>query len=181
MWFQRSTMPPGMANSLRCWTGTNGTWCLQSRMGNGGLCCIRRRWVESKPSPRRAITDAFFTPDGTEVVLVAEKLELGEDPFEMVGAKSVGAEVQFLDAATGAVTRRFEGAAGCFLSQAWVSTDGNRLMVLQRCYTATPRTHAEKQAQHLREGDLAAALLTVSLDRHPRLGNHDHGTAKSNR
>ena len=119
---------------------------------------------QTQTSPRRAIKDAFFTPDGREVVLLAEKLELGKDPFEMVGAKSVGAEVQFLGAATGAVTRRFEGAAGCFFSQAWVSADGNRLMVLQRCYTATPRTHAERQAQHQREGDLAAALLTVSLD-----------------
>jgi dipeptidyl aminopeptidase/acylaminoacyl peptidase len=114
---------------------------------------------------RRAVKDAFFTPDGKEIVLVAEKLELGKEPFEMLGAKSVGAEVQFLDVATGVVTRRLDRPRACFFSQAWVSTDGRRLMVLQRSYTLTPRTHAERQAQHLREADCPAALLTVPLDR----------------
>jgi len=121
-------------------------------------------------SARRIIKDAFFTPDGNEIVLVAEKLELGKAPFEMMSAKSVGAEVQVLDAATGTVARRLEGGPPCFFSQAWVSADGRRLMVLQRGYTMTPRTHAERQGQHLHGADLAAALLTVSLDRQPAMG-----------
>ena len=121
--------------------------------------------------PRRAIKDAFFTPDGKEIVLVAEKLELGKDPFEMLNAKSVGAEVQFLDVAAGAVTRRLESAPACFFSQAWVTADGRRLMVLQRSYAMTPRTHNERQSQHLREADLTAALLTVSLDPQRKTGN----------
>jgi WD40 repeat protein len=125
---------------------------------------------QKQTSPRRAIRGAFFTPDGKEIVLVAEKLELGKDPFEMLGARSAGAEVQFLDAATGALTRRLEGSSACFFSQAWLSADGRRLMVLQRSYTMTPRTHAERQAQHLRDADLAAALLTISLDREPGIG-----------
>jgi hypothetical protein len=120
--------------------------------------------------PRRVIKDPFFTPDGKEIVLVAEKLELGKAPFEMDSAKSVGAEVQLLDAATGAVTRRLEGGPACFFSQAWVSADGRRLMVLQRGDTITPRTHAERQARNLREDDLAAAVLTVSLDRQSGTG-----------
>ena len=125
---------------------------------------------QKQTEPRRVINDAFFTPDGKEVVLVAEKLELGKYPYEMLGAKSVGAEVQFLDAATGAMTRRLEAAPGYFFSQAWVSMDGQRLMVLRRSYTMTPRTHAERQGQHQGEADLAAALLTVSLDRQPAIG-----------
>lgn len=120
--------------------------------------------------PRRVINDAFFTPDGKEVVLVAEKLELGKGPFDMLNAKSVGPEVQLLEAATGAVTRRLEGPIGCFFRQAWVSADGRRLMVLQRSYTMTPRTHAERQSQQLLEADLAATLLTVSLDGQPEIG-----------
>lgn len=115
---------------------------------------------------RRAIQDAFFTPDGKEIVLVAEKLELGKDPFEMLGAKSVGAEVQFLDVATGVVTRRLDRPRACFFSQAWVSADGRRLMVLQRSYAIAPRTHAERQSQHLLEANAPAALLTVPLEQH---------------
>jgi hypothetical protein len=114
---------------------------------------------------RRAIKDAFFTPDGKEIVLVAEKLEVGKDPFEMLGAKSVGAEVQFRDVVTGVVTRRLEGPSSCFFSQAWISADGRRLIVLQRRYAIAPRTHAERQSQHLREADCPTALLTVPLER----------------
>ena len=125
---------------------------------------------QKQTEPRRVIRDAFFMPDGNEVVLVAEKLELGKYPYEMLGAKSVGAEVQFLDATTGAMTRRLEAAPGYFFSQAWVSMDGQRLMVLRRSYTMTPRTHAERQGQHQGEANLGAALLTVSLDRQPAIG-----------
>lgn len=40
----------------------------------------------------------------------------------------------------------------------------------RRGYPMTPGSHAEKQAQHLREVDWAAALLTVALDRQPAIG-----------
>ncbi len=118
---------------------------------------------QTQTDHRRAINDAFFTPDGKEIVLVAEKLELGKGPFEMLSAKSVGAEVQFLEVATGVVTRRLERPPGGFFSQAWISADGRRLIVLQRSYSRIPRTHAERQAEHLREADCPAALLTVPL------------------
>jgi len=115
---------------------------------------------------RRAIKDAFFTPDGKEIVLVAEKLEVGKGPLGALSAKSVGAEVQFRDVVTGVVTRRLEGPSSCFFSQAWISADRRRLMVLQRSYVIAPRTHAERQSQHLLEANAPAALLTVPLERH---------------
>jgi hypothetical protein len=98
--------------------------------------------------------------------LVGEELELGKDSFEMLSAKSVGAEVQFLDVATGVVTRRLDRPRACFFSQAWVSADGRRLMVMQRSYARAPRTFSERQAQHQHEADAPAALLTVPLERH---------------
>lgn len=121
-------------------------------------------------SPRRAINDAFFTPDGREVVVLAEKLDLGNSP-QLPSAKSVGPEVQFLDAATGTVTWRLEGRQGCFFSQAWISADGQRLTVLQRSYAVAPRTHAERQGPHLYQADLATAVLTVSLERQTKAVN----------
>jgi hypothetical protein len=125
---------------------------------------------QKQATPRRAITDAFFTPDGREVVVLAEKLDLGNSPPWPL-AKSVGPEVQFLDTATGTVTRRLESTQACFFSQAWISADGQRLTVLQRSYSMVPRTHAERQGPHLYQADLAAALLTVSLERQPKTGN----------
>jgi WD40 repeat protein len=122
---------------------------------------------QKQTSPRRAISDAFFTPDGREVVVLAEKLDLGHSP-QLLFAKSVGAEVQFLDTAAGTVTRRLESTQSGFFSQAWISADGQRLMVLQRTYSMVPRTHAERQGPHLYQADLAAALLTVSLERQPK-------------
>lgn len=125
---------------------------------------------QKQTSLRRAITDAFFTPDGKEVVVLAEKLDLGNSPPWPL-AKSVGPEVQFLDTATGTVTRRLESTQACFFSQAWISADGQRLTVLQRSYSKVPRTHAERQGPHLYQADLAAALLTVALDCQPKTGN----------
>lgn len=124
---------------------------------------------QKQTSPRRAINDAFFTPDGREVVVLAEKLDLGNSP-QLPFAKSVGPEVQFLDTATETVTRRLEGRQGCFFSQVWISADGQRLTVLQRSYSMVPRTHAERQGPHLYQADLAAALLTVPLERQPKAG-----------
>ena len=139
---------------------------LAERDGTWRTLLFQTPLGQKRSDYRRAIKDAFFTPDGKEIVLVAEKLEVGKGPLGALSAKSVGAEVQFLDVVTGVVTRRLEGPRACFFSQAWVSADGRRLMVLQRSYTMTPRTHAERQAQHLLEANCAAALLTVPLDRH---------------
>jgi hypothetical protein len=68
--------------------------------------------------------------------------------------------------ATGVVTRRLDRPRACFFSQAWVSADGRRLMVMQRSYARAPRTFSERQAQHQHEADAPAALLTVPLERH---------------
>ena len=97
---------------------------------------------------------------------MAEILQWGTPPDELLFTKPVGAEVQFLDVATGAVTRRLEGRGPCFFSRAWVSTDGRRLMVMQRSYARAPRTFSERQGPHQHEADAPAALLTVPLERH---------------
>ncbi|MBX3734271.1 MAG: hypothetical protein KF791_16975 [Verrucomicrobiae bacterium] len=126
-------------------------------------------WGQLQTSPRRAIIDAFFTPDGREVVVLAEKL--AEDKPGSPFVRAVGPEVLFLDSVTGAVTRRLDSAEACFFGQAWISADGLQLTLLRRHYSKVPRTFAEWNRLRTDHADLAAALLTVSLDREPKPGN----------
>jgi len=99
-------------------------------------------------------------------IVIAKILQWGTLPDELMVSKPVGAEVQFLNVATGAVSRRLEGTGACFFSRAWVSADGRRLMVMQRSCNRAPRTFSERHGQHEHEADAPSALLTVPLERH---------------
>lgn len=119
---------------------------------------------------RLASTDVIFTPDGKEIVLIAEELQFRAGAMETLmmtlDAKALAPEVQFRDVATGAVTRRYAGKSGGFFSQGWVTTDGKRLVLIQRNYGIVPRNFAEWHARRARPAESAASLLFVPLESH---------------
>jgi WD40 repeat protein len=110
------------------------------------------------------IYQAFFTPDGKELVLVAEILALGPGPFEHTNSeKTIGAEVQFWDVEARAMTRRLRASGLCYLSQAWVSSDGSRVMAVQGFYARAPNYPAERQASRLAPPRMAPAIITARI------------------
>jgi hypothetical protein len=75
---------------------------------NGAVRRLPNDWTSRPGKTVAEISDAFFTPDGAELVLVAEILELSPGPFETPNQRSLRAEVRFWDLARGAMTRRMK-------------------------------------------------------------------------
>jgi hypothetical protein len=87
-----------------------------------------------------------------------------ESLMKTLDAKALAPEVQFRDVVTGAVTRRYAGKSGGFFSQGWVTSDGKRLVLIQRSYWIVPRNFAEWHALRARPADSAVSLLIVPLE-----------------
>ena len=116
---------------------------------------------------RLAITDAFFTPSGKEVVLIGEELQFLTGKMESLmmslDAEALAPAVQFRDVATGAVTRRYAGAKGGYFSQGWVTADEKRLVLIESRYGRVPRNFMEWKTPRAAGGG-AASLVIVPLE-----------------
>jgi hypothetical protein len=130
---------------------------------NGAVRRLPNDWTYSPGKAVAEISNASFTPDGTELVLVAEILELSPGPFETPNQRPLRAEVQFWDVATGTMTRRLKTDGPAYFRQAWLSSDGRKLMAVQVTYDRVPRTAAERQGEHLRPSVPTIVVVSVSL------------------